>query len=99
MATKSNYYQLAYDSLNLAGKTFSQITKTSAPQKYGTVNGKTTLPSHIENQGLYDLNEKTKFDYFADSTAKSLVDSKKRDRLWELILADELNESIEDFSQ
>ena len=77
--TKPRYTDLQQTSLSQYIKTQTAktpqqtTTQSSIPQKYGTVNGKTTLPSHIENQGLYDLNEKTKFDYFADSTAKSLV--------------------------
>ena len=68
--TKPKYTDLQQTSLSQYIKTQTaktpQQTVTPKPtnpstQKYGTVNGKTTLPSHIENQGLYDLNENNVF--------------------------------------
>ena len=63
--TKPRYTDLQQTSLSQyiktqTAKTPQQTsTQSSTPPKYGTVNGKTTLPSHIENQGLYNLsNEK-----------------------------------------
>ena len=44
-------------------------------KKYGLVDGKVVLPSHIENQGLYAApgTEKSKVNYLMDSAAKGLA--------------------------
>ena len=57
-----------------SSQTTTQPTKTKTP-KYSTVNGEIEIPYYIKNQGVYDLSEKTKFDYFADSVTKGAVGS------------------------
>ena len=66
----ADYYSPA---TNKKPTAYSAAKPKQSEKKYGLIDGRVKLPSHIENQGLYDLSEKSKFDYFTDAAAKNTV--------------------------
>ena len=75
--TKPRYTDLQQSSLSQYIKTQTAktpqqtTTQSSIPQKYGTVNGTTKLPSHIENQGYYDLSGKLNQQNLSGNSSKT----------------------------